>query len=180
VFPEIKDDRQAVVTDEEDGGRSSHHPAAGRWQAASGQAVPLFHRGQRAPHAYSADRVMSLPKAVSVDRIGILRYPPTLGYRQYSVLPYDPGIGEELAQAFGDAGGDLAKSILCHVAVHRFMGYRCAETEQRQVLQYEQVKHLLSLGYGHAQGVISGDPAQFLRSGQQYPDRGNGADAQGG
>lgn len=86
------------------------------------QAVLPFHRVQRAPYAYPADSIACLPKTDPVDGIGVLLYQPTLGGRQYSVLPFDPGIGEELAQAFGDAGGHLAKSILCHITVHSLMG----------------------------------------------------------
>ena len=38
------------------------------------QAVLPFHHVQRPPYAYPADSIARLPKAVPVDRIGVLLY----------------------------------------------------------------------------------------------------------
>jgi hypothetical protein len=68
--------------------------------------VLLSYRGQGAPHTDSPDSLVSLPEAISVDRIGIFRYLSALRRRQYSVLSHDPRKGKELAQAFSDVEGN--------------------------------------------------------------------------
>lgn len=147
--------------------------------ALSRKAVLLFQGGQCASHACSPDSFVRLPEAISIDRIGILLYLPALGRRQYSILPDDPGVGEQLTQALGDAGRDWAKTILRHVGVHYLVSYGGAEFEHREVLQHKKINHVCPPGYGRAQGMVTSDPVQLLSGSQLYPDRADGPDAQG-
>ena len=137
-----------------------------------------FHRVQRPAQSESPDSVSCVLETVSVYRIRVFLYLATLRCRQYAVLSSDPGMGEELAQAFGDARRKFAKSILRHIGVHYFVSYGGTKLNERQVLPHQEADHVASLGHRHSQCAVSGESVQQLRSGQFDSDGSDGADAQ--